>query len=444
MTHGNPIRPSRPLPSRSAAIPPSPKRVSTGTCIILKGEQVVDQQNCRALAASEDTANGTAAAGFANGMTYVWPSGNRTVVGGTEDEFSVNGNGAIPLPDDGRGLCLMVEKTGKTFCYKDGAKTKAAAVKPAAPPTPPDPLKPSALQAAPLSPALDDRSRGNGNRAGRSCHARGRDQAAQDGRGRGQIPQGRSCEAQNTKATRGSSPSWPINASLRWPRTKKKAEAEKARIDAALKEIDDLKAKCTARDAGACERAIALAREASVTGSVNTAQVSELQQLHALAVAPFGIEALAFLGGVPPSTLVSSAIAAILALSLLIVMARRPRTAELPPLAEVAVTMPSLDLPPLPPLAKGPSLDPFVSRKVRAAQAMTAVPPLPAIPPLPDAPPLPMATVAAATSAISDEPPAIAEFPPPVTPSDPPRMAPPPIPAFPSMTAMTAMFPAKD
>ncbi len=72
---------------------PVPKRVSTGACVILKGEQIVDQQNCKALAAAEDTAvNGSAAAGFANGITYVWPSGNRTIIGGADDDFSVNGN----------------------------------------------------------------------------------------------------------------------------------------------------------------------------------------------------------------------------------------------------------------------------------------------------------------------------------------------------------------
>ncbi len=53
------------------------------------------------------------------------------------------------------------------------------------------------------------------------------------------------------------------------------------------------------RDAIACERALVLAREASVTGSIDTAKVSELQQLQTLAMAPFGVQALSFLGGVP-------------------------------------------------------------------------------------------------------------------------------------------------
>jgi hypothetical protein len=181
---------------------------------------------------------------------------------------------------------------------------------------------------------------------------------------------------------------------------KKSAEtdAEKARVAAALKEIDDLKGRCLGRDAIACERALALAREASVTGSIDTAKVSELQQLHTLAVAPFGVQALSFLGGVPRSTWAASSIAAFLAMSLLLVMSRRRQPIVL---HEDVMSMPSLDETPL------PSLDPFA---LTPQESHAATP----------------HSVEAVLSIPSHSP---------------ARSAPPPIPAF---ASMPALFPAKE
>lgn len=391
---------------------PQPKRVSTGTCVILKGEQIIDQQNCRALAAVEDTANGSAAAGFANGITYVWPSGNRTVVGGADDEFNVNGNVAIPLPDEGRGLCLRVEKTGNTFCYKDGAKIKAAAAQPLpavpagaapaqapspvdarrAPPVPPVPGVTTVVPAAAL--ADETKLRKAAEEEVKSLRAEVAKLTANEEKRVAELAEYRkAAEAEAGKS----------------------ADAEKARMAAVLKEIDQLKSQCANLDAAACERALALAREASVTGSLNTTTIGELEQLRGLAIAPLGIQSLAFLGGVPRSTLIVSVIAAGLALSLLLMMGRR--TVAMPQHVDFGVSMPSLDVPPhhTAPQER-PSLDPF-SLTLPAAYDASAFPTAPD----------PQATASAATPAPG---PLAVE----------PRMVPPPIPDY---ASMQTLFPAQ-
>jgi hypothetical protein len=95
-------------------------------CTILRADKVSEQQSCsaiRASIASVDTSTGQTAD---RGTTYLWPSGNRTLVGGSDEDFSVNGNLAMPSPSNELGLCLKVEKTGNTFCYKEGARPKVA------------------------------------------------------------------------------------------------------------------------------------------------------------------------------------------------------------------------------------------------------------------------------------------------------------------------------
>lgn len=343
-----------PGPAYAAApAAPSLKRATTGLCTILRGEQVLDQQNCKAMA----DAAGPEGAGFASSITYVWPSGNRTVVGGTEDDFSVNGNLAVPLPDTARGLCLQVEKTGNTFCFKEGAKAKVVAVPAPAPtaanPKPADPKSPAVAGAAIATPAATAKEPTLAEQLANETKLRA---AAED--------ELKTLKAEVARLNQSEEKRLAELAELRKSEEKKSAEdaerkraEEKQRAEAALKELDQLKAACAERDAGACDRALALAREANVTGSVDSARVSELQRLRTIALAPLGITSLAFLADIPPSTWAASSVAAFLALALVAVATRR-RAPEIGPYRDVPEA--SLDLP------APPSLDPFARKEPSA------------------------------------------------------------------------------
>lgn len=365
-----------------AVAPPAPplKRATTGLCTIMRGEQVLDQQNCKAMA----DAPGPDGAGFAGNITYVWPSGNRTVVGGTDDDFSVNGNLAVPLTDTARGLCLRVEKTGNTFCFKEGAKAKIAASPAPAPspanPKPADTKAPAVAGATIAAPAAAAKEPTLAEQLANEMKLR---VAAED--------EVKSLKAEVARLGEAEQKRLAELADLRKSEEKKSAEdadrkkaEEKQRAEAALKELDQLKAACAGRDAGACDRALALAKEANVTGSVDSTRIGELQRLRTIALAPLGITSLAFLAEVPPSTWAASSVAAFLALAL-VVVSTRSRAPET--IAYRDGPDASLDLP------SPPSLDPFARKEPPAdfvftpaeaeAPARTTPPPIAAFPSLP-------------------------------------------------------------
>jgi hypothetical protein len=360
----------------------APKRMSTGMCTILRGEQVLEQQNCKAMAEAEG-----AGESFAKGITYVWPSGNRTAVGGTDEDFTVNGNLAAPLTDTSRGVCLKVEKTGNTFCYKEGAKVKAAA-KPAeaksAEPKPGDAAAkaPEPAEAKPGEAKATAAKKSETTAvaaavatapASHSTASAVAEQLAEEAKLRksaedevkllkAEIARLNEAEAQRAAAEKKSAEAEAAS----------KAEA-KTRADATLAELDKLKASCAARDALACQRAIVLAREASITGTIDKAKVGELEQLQLASEAPFGIPSLAFLGAVPRSTWATGSLAVLLGIALLVVSRRRAPAAYIEPTG----TLPGLEP------APGPSLDPFSSMggplpPLADTLPKTTPPPLPA------------------------------------------------------------------
>lgn len=355
------------------------KRSSAGLCTIMRGNQVLEQQNCKALA---DTAG---ADGGVSGIAYLWPSGNRTVVGGTEDDFTVNGNLAVPLSDTARGLCLKVERTGNTFCYKEGAKLKVAAAPapeqgataPAQPKAAPPGATPVAAATA-AAPAAAATAPSIADQLAEELKLR---KAAEE--------EAKSLKAEIARLNETEERRLAEIAAQRKSDDQKKAEEaarrsaeEKARAEAALKELEKTQIECRARNAAACERAIALAREAAVTGSTDTALIGELEHLRKIAVAPLGIAVLSPLAGVPASTWAASSIAAFLALALLVMTTRRhDHNADFEP------AQPSLDVAPLPSLNPfaaeepiAPASDPFPP--AAPASMRTTPPPIPAFPQL--------------------------------------------------------------
>ncbi|MGQ0672330.1 MAG: hypothetical protein ACT4N2_05550 [Hyphomicrobium sp.] len=344
---------------------------STGLCTIMRDTTMVEQQNCKAIA-NAVPANGTSEDSFASSTTYVWPSGNRTIVGGTEEDFSVNGNLAAPFPDQRLGLCLKVEKTGNTFCYRDGvrARPSASPVAAAAPPAP------KTQSAAPPVPKVIDISKSDGGAsaiAGTSIAApvavapvvsaggsSASSQLAEETRLRKAAEEevvalkaevARLSEADQKRVAEVAELRKASEAeeSRRLEETQKKAEGDKARMAGVLTLIDELGKRCAARDGEACEQAVQLAREASVTGSLEKIDVEKLEQLRRIATAPFGVEALADFSDIPPSTWAASLVATLLGLTLLVTTLRRGRPSS---------NLPMPDLPEFEPAAV-PSLDPF-------------------------------------------------------------------------------------
>jgi uncharacterized Zn finger protein (UPF0148 family) len=298
----------------------------TGLCTVLRNSKIADQKSC---AAAKTAATGETA--------YLWPSGNKTTVGGTDEDFTVNGNLAAPNASDEFGLCLFVEKTGNTFCYKEGAKpgiatqtpapavTRAAAVAPHAPA--PKAGDPSLEDEAALRKAAEEKVR--------ALEA--------------EIAQLKEAEAKRSETAKAAEAEAAKKAEEA-EQAKKAAETKAAEI---LGEVDRLQNLCAKRDEKACEQALSLMNEAVVTGAVDTARRKELERLKRLANAPFGIPALSVLSGFPMSTWFASTLAALLGLALLITRGRNSKTVE--PIYDPVLTTPKFDAdltlrpPPLPP-----------------------------------------------------------------------------------------------
>ena len=324
-------------------------RSSTGTCSIMRGETVLDQQGC----GLAETAPG--APGTTRDITYVWPSGNRTNVGGAGDDFTVNGNTAVPLPDAGRGLCLRVEKTGNTFCYNKGATPKAAAApvvpapvaaikpaevkKPAAPaaPAPPAAATAPAATAPPAAvttPPAPNAELAEESRLRKEAEAKVKSLEAEVARLNESKDKGHAELSEKLRTLE-------AQQKLRDEEAAKAYQAEQVRADAVLKELDNLESKCRYRDGDACERAIALSDEAAVTGSIDGTRRSELQRLRTIALAPLGIPMLGPARSIPVSTWIAGALAAILGFSLLGALSRRPPSSD--PLLDAVRATPSLE-----------------------------------------------------------------------------------------------------
>ena len=344
-------------------------RSSSGTCTIMRGETVLDQQGC-GLAETAPAAPGTT-----RDITYVWPSGNRTNIGGAGDDFTVNGNTAVPLPDAGRGLCLRVEKTGNTFCYNKGATPKAAAApavpvpvaavkpadvkKPAAPAAPTPPAAAAAAPAATAPPAPnaelaeETRLRKDAEAKVKSLEAEVASLNETKDKSSAELSEKvRILEAQQKQRDEAAAKAY---------------QAEQVRADAVLTELDNLETKCRHRDGDACERAIALSDEAAVTGSIDGTRRGELQRLRTIALAPFGVPMLGPARSIPVSTWIAGALAAILGFSLLRAMARRPQSDPLmdavratpslePSLTAAPPPLPSSKRPPTPGMLEAPQL----------------------------------------------------------------------------------------
>lgn len=319
--------------------PPRPKPLAlkpTGMCTILRDGKVADQKSCQA---NKSAIEGQTA--------YLWPSGNRTTIGGTDEDFTVNGNLAAPNARDDLGLCLFVEKTGNTFCYKEGAKPALAAASPAAAPTPS--LVPTPVAQTAAAPRVTDSALEEETKLRKSAEEKVKALELE-------LAQLKDAEARRAEQAK----------SVESEAAKKAQDAEAERKAAELKsaeilaEIDRLQVLCAQRDSKSCQQALNLMNEAVVTGAVDTKRRRELERLDRMASAPFGIPALGLLSGLPLSTWLASAIAAMLGSSLLVT--RRRVALTQPPMAEATFATPTLDPdvmlrpPPLPTVASLPSL----------------------------------------------------------------------------------------
>lgn len=492
-------------PDATAAIPaapaPAPKRTSTGMCSILRGDQVLEQQNCKALA---DAAEPPAGSGFAKGITYVWPSGNRTIVGGSEEDFAVNGNLAVPLPDSGHGLCLKVEKTGNTFCYKEGARVKTAAAQPAAgAPAAGAPAAgvPAATAAAPAASA-GSAAAAPPPTAAASKTAEAKATEAKPAEAKAPEPKATEPKPVESKpaptaatvtaaaaapAAASASPSLATKlaeevklrqaaedelkllkseiarlneieekriAELAEQRRKAEAEdkkkvedaaqqveAEKTRVAALARDREAFESRCTEGDAVACEAAIALVKGTSATADPEV--LTELELMLETARNPTGVTALA---AVPPSTWAMGALSAVLALAVIALSLRRREKPddldfETDSLAEMPPPMPSLDAAHEPANEAVAGLGPAPSPGL----SLSAGPP----PPLPGgAPSLGTSTAAPSLDPFAALPRPSDPFPPPLlsleTASSSARPAPAPLPPpLPKLSTMDSLYPPK-
>jgi hypothetical protein len=290
-------------------------------CTILRDGKIGDQKSCTATKAA--TTGET---------SYLWPSGNRTTVGGTDEDFTVNGNLAAPNANDDLGLCLFVEKTGNTFCYKEGAKPGVTAQVPV----------PATAQTGPapksVASSLEEETK-------LRLAAEEKIRALE-----AEIAQLKEAEVKLSDAAKAAEAEAARKAEEA-AKAQKAAEAKAAEI---LGEIDRLQGLCSNRDEMACEQALSLMNEAVVTGAVDTARRKELERLKRLANAPFGIPALGLLSALPMSTWFSSTIAVLLGLTLLITWNRKNMAPE-QPAQDPALVAPRFDVdltlspPPLPP-----------------------------------------------------------------------------------------------
>ena len=329
--------------ARVAASRPKPVALKpTGMCTVMRDGKIADQKSC---AASKTAATGD--------TSYMWPSGNKTTVGGTDEDFTVNGNLAAPNASDDLGLCLFVEKTGNTFCYKEGAKPGLAAQVPA--PAAAPPAQPSVGETAHLSTAAAAAPKSTDTALEDEARLR---KAAED-RVRAleaEIAQLKDAEAKRAVEIKAAETE-AARRSEEALQAKQSAEAKAAEI---LGEVDRLQVLCAKADEKACEQALSLMNEAVVTGAVDTTRRKELERLKRLASAPFGIPALSVLSGFPMSTWFASTLAALLGLTLLLNRKRNTLSSE--PLRDPVLITPRLDTGDLrlkpPPLPPQPALQP--------------------------------------------------------------------------------------